>query len=214
MGDPRHTDISHGYSPEHSCLLVHCKNASERMHMTTLSSPHLSKHISSPSENQYQVLLLLYLHYTTLVTGFLPLPGCQFFAAALLSSCLYYTEKLYWFSLITNGTHKQNFSYICQNKTLLFVSLFYVLLWCLLSAVDLLGMFGKHIKGQKFPLLSQEPNIVHFWSVAAVMCADPISFLSLWGCACSWFCMWFYCECLSCTFSIHCSNASRHMEQG
>lgn len=32
----------------------------------------------------------------------------------------------------------------------------------LLSAADLLGMFGKNIKGQKFPLLSQEPNIVHF----------------------------------------------------
>lgn len=30
----------------------------------------------------------------------------------------------------------------------------------LLSTVDLLGTFGKHIKGQKFPLLSQEPNIL------------------------------------------------------
>lgn len=45
-----HTDISHGQSPKHSCFLVHCKKASEAMHKTTLSSPHLSKHISSVRE--------------------------------------------------------------------------------------------------------------------------------------------------------------------
>lgn len=33
---------------------------------------------------------------------------------------LYYTEKLYWFSLITNGTHKQNFSYMCKTKRCFF----------------------------------------------------------------------------------------------
>lgn len=187
------------------------------MHTTTLSSPHLCKHISSPSENYYQVLLLL--HYTTLITGFLPLPGCQLFAAALLSSCL---SVLYWKVVLVFINNKWN----SQAESLLYMpkqntAFCLLILLCtpfstvfLLSAVDLLGMLGKHIKGQKFPLFSQEPNLMHFWSMAAVVCAHPISFFSLWGCARSWFCVWLYYECLSHTFSTLCSNASRHMEQG
>lgn len=72
---PSHDAISHGYLPKPGRILVHCKKASERMHTTTLSSPHIFEHINSPSENQYQVLILLSLQHTTLISGFLPLTG-------------------------------------------------------------------------------------------------------------------------------------------
>lgn len=71
----------------------------------------------------------------------------------------------------------RNLSNICQNKMLFIVSLFYyVLLKCLLSAVDLLGTFAERVKRLKFPLLSQEPNLKHR---CTHMCTPHLILISL-----------------------------------